>query len=795
MSKPLLALLSGTVSGFLFLHHQAHLPAYWPVFFASAAIGLALISAVVINRFGSESKWLLPVCWAITFAVAVSLGSNQAHQRIKQQVSADCHKTAIKGMFVLEDVGLRPNQQNKLNFVAATAMPCLSKGARLQSFYPSQDWKVGAKYELQGKIKSPRASLQFKGFDLEQYWMSQGISGTLQLQSEPVYVQKSHSLNLLKSLKQLRLNTSNWLIQTNGTSNQTALLVALISGDQGLLAPEDRQVFTDTGIAHLVAISGLHITLLALAAGRLFSLIWRQNQSLLQYASPQVMGAWFGLIFAVAYGLASGWAVPAQRTVWMLGILYLFRLTGLGLSAWNVWGLALLIVLFLDPWAILDIGCLLSFGAVAILIFAHTSSHCVYKPQFAGIQEAIRGQYAITIGLIPLCWSVFNQQSLISPVANALSIPWMSFVSTPIAILGALTRQDWLVFLADYSLDIQHIWLGWFSELSWATVPVSEPSWWALAFIGLGCVVLLLPQGLLPRWLGLSLIFVVFIPKPLPEYGEVWVNVHDVGQGSAVTIQTRHHVLLFDTGPAFTPSASAGRRVLWPFYQNKGISQLDALWVSHDDNDHSGGAPFLVEQMTIGKLASPFSKDHPLIKQASQKEITTTNCHQTKNWTWDGVLFEPIGLPVDQFNNDNNKSCLLRISTGHNSLLLTGDIQADAEHWLLNHRHDLLESSILFVPHHGSRTSSAREFIAAVNPEIAIVQAGWKNQFKHPHPEVLSRYATEAIGVYSTAQLGALRLQIGPDSRSIKLDCSRFSLRRYWHLHETSAFLQRSCHF
>lgn len=795
VSNFLLALLSGLVAGYIHFHNQAELAPFWASISPFSSLLLGVLIPIGIRLTPASNAFRLIACGLLGGLLAYALAGPEAAERIQQQVSPECHNTPIKGFFLLQDVSLQPDQQNKLIFKNLHTMPCLVENARLQAIYANQSWKIGGTYVLEGDLKAPRGKLQLNGFDVEAYWMSKHISGMIKLQSHPLLTQPADRFNTLQSLKQLRLNTSNWLLQVNGKSPSFGLLLALVTGDQGLLTSEERQLYSETGIAHLVAISGLHITLLALIAGRIFSFLWRQSATCIRFCSPQLIGPLVGLSFALAYAIASGWAVPAQRTIWMIGVLFIYQLAGLSISAWNVWALALLIVLMLDPWAIKDVGCLLSFGAVAILIYAHSSEKLLKTPSFSGLREAVKGQYAITIGLMPITWVVFNQQSLVSPLVNALSIPWMSFISTPTAILGALSRQDWLIYMADYSLQIQNHWLSWFGTLKWASVPVAQPDGWVILLICLGCVILISPRGLFPRWLGVLLVLTTLINTSTPEYGHAIVDVHDVGQGSAITIRTKNHTLLFDTGPASSSGSNSGKRVLQPFFQHLGIRHLDALWISHDDSDHTGGATYLIDSMKIKTLASSVPHQLSILKQVRNHDMTISNCHTMAPWTWDGVLFEPIRVNRKLFSNDNNSSCLLKVSTQGSSILLTGDIQRQVENWLVDNKPDLLISTILVVPHHGSNTSSSRGFIHQVKPQIAIVQSGWKNHFNHPHPEVVSRYLTAGTTLLSTAQLGALQLQIGPDPGISTLYCSRFTLKRYWRLHERGASLQSNCDF
>lgn len=552
-------------------------------------------------------------------------------------------------------------------------------------------------------------------------------------------------------------------------------------------------MFSATGIAHLVAISGLHITLFAMLAGKLFGALWRRSTRLCLRVPAPLAGSAFGLLFAVLYGLVAGWGVPAQRTVYMLFALFVGQVRGGMQSSWDTFFLALFLTLAFDSWAVLDAGFILSFGAVVVLIFITQGHYHFIKPKHEFIANAVKAQYTVTIGLILPCAMLFNQQSLISPLANALSIPWMSFVSTPLALIGGLTQQPVLLWLAGDSLSLQRDWLVYFNELSWATLPIHNQPWWVNGLVGLGCLILILPRGLIPRWTGITLIALLVLPPPRPEHHDFWMTLMDVGQGTAIGIQTQNHLLIYDAGPAFNARADSARRVVLPWMAAHGYRRADMFMLSHDDADHSGGAPLLLQKAPPVQFASSIDKQHSLNQLAQTLKSDIAQCHKLKPWTWDGVTFTPIGLDTPAHSNrkllaKNNQSCVLKVSNTNHSVLLTGDIEAISEMALLTqHGANALRSRVLIVPHHGSKTSSTMPFLQAVRPEYALIQAGWDNQFGHPHRAVIERYEAMGVQWFSTAQNGAMKWRFNHLNFQPDVDDAHALRRRYWHMHESGA--------
>ena len=793
----------------LLFHSQAELPWLWhglnqhlgsqtTVLVAWAAICFLLSKqGGLCNSKSSAATWVL-----LGLGMAQLCAGVQAAAHQQNQVRLDCNKQMVDSEFRLIEKAFRDHgaQTWLIEHTPAqanTQTSCVKAGARLQTFVEQADaysaLQAGQLFRATLRVKPPKAALQLEGFDVHRHWFAKQIAGTAQLKSGIEILPNNEFQNPLVWMERIRGRVGNWIKNTLHNHPEQSLILAMVVGDQGLISVEDRDMFNTTGIAHLVAISGLHITLFAMLAGKAMGMLWRRSGRLCLLIPAPLAGGAFGLLFALLYGLVAGWGVPAQRTVFMLFALFVNQLRGGTQNSWDTFSLALFLTLAFDNWSVLDAGFILSFGAVAMLIFVTQGHYYFIKPQHEFIANAVKAQYTVTIGLILPCALLFNQQSLISPAANALSIPWMSFVSTPLALLGGLLQQEWAVLLAADSLALQREWLVAFNELSWAAIPIHNQPWWVNCLVGLGCFILILPAGLVSRWAGLALIALLAWPAPRPEANDFWLTLMDIGQGTALTIQTKNHLLVYDAGPAFNERTDSGRRVLMPWMAAHGYRRADMFILSHDDADHSGGAPHFISNGKPLKFVSSIAGDHPLNLLATKVNGETEPCHSMKKWTWDGVLFEPLGIQIPypapkKLLEKNNQSCVLKVSNAMHSIMLTGDIEAISEMQLLAHYGaEKLKSRVLVVPHHGSKTSSTLPFLQAVRPEFALIQSGWENQFGHPHAQVIERYQSINAKIFNTAQNGAMKWHFRHDNWNASIVESRLTRQTYWHMHESGA--------
>jgi competence protein ComEC len=289
-----------------------------------------------------------------------------------------------------------------------------------------------------------------------------------------------------------------------------------------------------------------------------------------------------------------------------------------------------------------------------------------------------------------------------------------------------------------------------------------------------GAAWLLAPRGVPWRACGFALMAPAFCLAPAgPAPGEVWLTTFDVGQGLAVLARTRTRTLLYDAGPAWAADADSGSRVVVPALRGDGLDRLDLLVLSHEDDDHIGGAQSVLEGLAVDALASSLAAGHPLRAMVPAPR----RCAAGQSWQWDGVSFEFLNPLPDERAKRNDLSCVLRIATAGGAILLTGDIERGAEQRLLE-RGSSLKSEILLVPHHGSRTSSTPQFIAAVAPRLAVVAAGYRNRFGHPKDEVLERYRQAGARIARTDLEGSIAVRLSGETLGVEGERARRG--RYW---------------
>lgn len=640
------------------------------------------------------------------------------------------------------------------------------------------------------------------------------------------------------------------------------VLQALVVGEQRTVSEADWTIFRRTGTSHLLAISGLHITLIASMAGFLAAWCWRRSRSLPIYLPAPTLGWLIGWLVAFIYALLAGFQIPARRAFIMLSVVIVAHLSGRLTTSMVVLCWALFSVLLFDPWAVLSVGFWLSFAAVAGILFCekkgfsqgtiddvdtqtkpvgaiektaqavNTTKHIIASEQnkklahfiaqcWGKLCQASKIQLAVSLVLIPFTALFFGQIALLAPLANAVAIPAFSFFITPLALLGALAPP----WLASYLLSIAHHMIEWVATIlqylsawPWAVWTVSVPPSWVIGLSVCGTVCFLYnghascarrrnnliqpeenvffaltwPIGqskcalYIRRVVGLLCSLPLFLYKPSPPaFGEFHATILDVGQGGAIFIQTAKHTLLYDSGPGYPGGGDAAARVILPYLQAQGIKQLDKLLISHQDLDHSGGMKTILRHLSVSELSSSIALDHSLLQFAQMQSVPHIPCEVGQSWEWDGVRFQILHPVAHAQGKANALSCVLRVTTAHQALLLPGDIEQSQEADMLArsrlHGEDAhaIQANVLVIPHHGSRTSSSAEWLDAVQPTVAVAQVGYRHRFGHPHIDVVARYEERGIHLLRSDFHGAITIQ----SRGSHLNWTswRELHRRYWH--------------
>jgi len=641
------------------------------------------------------------------------------------------------------------------------------------------DLRAGERWRFNVRLKAPHGNLNPHGFDYELWLWEQGVQATGYVRAgrrdEPP---QRMAVTGWHPVERARQAVRDAVYRQVEDRKAAGVIVALVVGDQNAIERADWDVFRATGVAHLMSISGLHITMFAWAAAWIVGAAWRRSGRLCLACPAQHAALIGGVGLAAAYALFSGWGVPAQRTVLMLAAVALLRLSGRRWPWPQVWLLAFAVVVVADPWALMQAGFWLSFVAVGVLFAAGpddsgTAGGGRMQRFIGALKSAAHQQWVVTLALTPLTLLLFGQVSMVGLIANAVAIPWVTLLVTPLAMAGIAFGVSWTA--AAEAVRWLAAVLQWMAALPFASVSAAAAPLWAGVAGVLGGLLLVLKLPAPIRALGLPLLLPVLLWQPVrPAHGEFELLAADVGQGTAVIVRTASHTLVYDSGPRYGPESDAGHRVLVPLLRAFD-ERVDTLLLSHRDLDHTGGAIAVLAMQPQARLLSSIEAEHPL-----QSVRHATRCTAGQQWQWDGVTFEVLHPAEDDYARaakSNALSCVLRVANGRRAALFAGDIELAQESRLVAEGAPL-RADVLLVPHHGSKTSSSDAFLAAVDPELGIVQAGYRNRFGHPARPVVDRYRDRGIALVDSPRCGAAMWRSW-DSGAAR--CQRQLARRYWH--------------
>lgn len=651
---------------------------------------------------------------------------------------------------------------------------------------PISQFHAGQRWQFSVKLKRPHGTYNPHGFDFEAWALAQNIratgtisnkSGNKKLQNfvfKPAYI-----------VEYCREKIGNRISQSLAGKPYAGVIRALVVGDDSQISTDNWTVYLRTGTNHLMSISGLHITMLAGLAFAFTAFIWRRIPRLVLLMPARKAATIAGLIIAILYACLAGLSVPTQRTLFMLMTFALALIIGRNIAISCALAIALMVVVLIDPWAVIGPGFWLSFCAVAFI--AYVTVGRLEAPNW--LAAAIHTQWAITLGLLPILIILFGQTSIVSPLANAFAIPIISLIVVPFSILGSLLPTDFVLQGAHSVLEWCMLALSWLANFQLAVLQQAAPPAWAFYVAILGVLWLLLPRGFPQRWLGFVLLMpLFFVPIKKLDAGAMQVSVLDVGQGLSVVVKTKNHVLLYDAGSRYTSQNDAGSRIVVPYLRGEGVNKLDGFIVSHNDSDHSGGAASVLAQMQVNWLATSFDVPDDWSAEKTSQPKKTINCFAGQTWQWDKVKFEVLNPSLESYANaeisDNNRSCVLKISSQFGCILLTGDIEKPAEATLLQADEEAdankLASDVLIAPHHGSKTSSTSDFVQAVNAKQVIFTVGYLNRFKHPKPMIETRYINSGATRFRSDYHGALIINFS-QNQAPNIASWRLERPKYWH--------------
>ena len=603
---------------------------------------------------------------------------------------------------------------------------------RLNWYFPPPV-EVGEVWRVEARVRAPWGYQNPGGFDYERWLLGNGIDGVGYIRS---------GARLLPPAGDLRQRIRARVAERLADHRRGAHLRALATGDGSALTEADWSLLRRTGTVHLLVVSGLHVGLVAMLGYALGAAAARLAPAGLAWLPAGWVAAAFSLAAMTGFVWLSGAEPPALRAGVMSGLAALAFAGGRRAPAASWLALAAVMVVCVDPGAVLTQGFWLSFGAVAVLVAGFANR----TPVFGWAAGLLRAQGLMVLAMTVMTATVVGEVAPAAGLANLIAVPWISLVAVPLVmfslaatLVGApLDGFGWL--LAD--LSVSALLHGLEALGDGQSHPLPVPLGQGLAALAalacaMGATRWRLRLACLPLWAAGLVVF-----QDRPTEGQFQVLALDVGQGSAALIDTRRHRLLFDAGPRFASGFDLGEAVVVPAIAATGRRALDRLIVSHDDLDHAGGAGAVLRGAPTGSL------------WGDAADLGAVPCRRGRRWTWDGVAFEVLHPPADYDGEGNDASCVLAVSAGGQRVLLTGDITRRVEAALV--ADGLAPATLLFAPHHGSISSSSKRFIEAVNPQLVFISAGWRNPYGHPHPRVVRRYRLLGSEIWMTGIEGAL---------------------------------------
>ncbi|MEA1888778.1 MAG: DNA internalization-related competence protein ComEC/Rec2 [Pseudomonadota bacterium] len=731
-------------------------------------------------------KWRWPVLFLLAgFFWAGFVASQQLSNTLPQELAGK--NIIVEG--VVEGLPVREGRVLRYNFNVFRSEPVA--GRKIRGLIRVSDYRrssidplPGEAWRLLLRVKPPRGFANPAGFDYGKWLFSERIIATAYIRKNKENISRLNGRlpgqDRSAIIDRMRLRIAARIKNSLPDSAFRGIITALAIGDRRDINSPQWSVLQTTGTSHLMAISGLHVGLVAGIAFFLFRLLFTALPRFPLLLPSHKAAAVAAMFCAAFYSLMAGFSLPTQRALLMLTVLMVAIILQRRVRALDVLSLSLLLVLIIDPISILSAGFWLSFSAVAMILYILLLRSHKGGWAESGVFKAVNMQWKLSLMMAPATLLFFQQIPIAGPLANLVAIPVIAFLIVPLVLLaslffllfGAGIVEQALFRAADIILQLLWCWLESL-EMTVKALPFSvEYSAVALAGIIFATLVLMLPTGLKIRKLAVVGLLVFFYPLHGEQTelaaGEFRMILLDVGQGLSAVVMTGHHVLVFDTGARFSKRFNAGDAVVLPVLKSLSINKLDTLIVSHGDNDHIGGAQKILSGVAVKQVVS-------------NEVISGTDvmpCRAGMQWQWEGVYFRLLHPGNSKVVQGNNASCVLQVQSAFGSILLPADIENEAEKEIISRYPDALRASILIAGHHGSNTSSSDDFLNAVSPGLVLFPAGWMNRYHHPAKKVLQRLTNRQIKTLSTGDCGAITVLIAETGISAR--SWRQSNRRIW---------------
>ncbi|MBK1629947.1 DNA internalization-related competence protein ComEC/Rec2 [Thiohalocapsa halophila] len=723
---------------------------------------VALAPALLVSLVAAGALWAyLDACRVLC--------SPFPEQRVNQTLVAVGRVASLP-----QDKGYAERFLFRIERLRADGEPLGFRGLVRLSWYRERPaLRVGQRWRLSLRLKPPHGFVNPGGFDYEGWLFQRGIAATGHVRDPEAAVRLTAGPGPYR-LDHWRQALRDRLAALLPEGPAAALVPALVLGDRGGLTPAQWEVFSRTGTSHLIAISGLHVGLVAGAVLLAVRWSWSRFPRLTRRLAAPRAAAGVALLAAAGYAALAGFSISTQRALAMLAVVLVAAMLGRTLRPWSGLALALLAVLLLDPASVLSYGFWLSFAAVAMLLYALSQR---LAPPFALVRWG-RAQWAVAVGLLPLLLFFFARASLVAPAVNLVLVPLFGLLLPVVLLFAGLALAGdwpWALWPVAVVLDAGYALLAAIAGWELAGVTLGGRALWVWLAAGGGALLLLAPRGVPARWLGLVLLLPLAAARPpAPPPGAAQLTMLDVGQGLAVVVRTAGHTLVYDMGVGWPSGFNTGTVVVAPYLRHRGVGGVDIAMVSHADQDHAGGLEGLAADLPVRRVLSgePQALDAPA-------GVAAEACRAGDHWRWDGVEFRVLH-PSGPAQEGNDASCVLHVAAGGASVLLTGDIEAGVEAALVAAVPGALAADVLLASHHGSDSSSTAAFLRAVDPDWVWFSAGYANRFGFPSADVVARVRALGAAAASTATDGGVTLRLPAQPGPLVPTGAREVRQRLW---------------
>jgi len=735
-----------TLVGVLFFTNQKYLPDFN---FIAILIAIFLIFSVILYK-----KKLVLIKIIIFLILGYLLTYFYSTIVFNQNIDSKYHNKYVYTTGVISS--LIKSNINKDSFIFMAEKPFKAK-LKLSIYGLNRPTiHTGERWQFTVKIKNNSSYSNLGSFDYEKWSFFNKINAGGYINTKKPF--KFIAQTTTNYTNQIREKISNQLKKHSKNIEYFGIINAILIGDKSLIKPKNKNTLVATGTSHLSVISGLHLNIVASIVFFLTLLIFSNIKQIVRSTPIIIISAIFTLVATFFYMLLAGFSILTVRAFIMITVIIFMILLRINFHKWQVYFIALFVVLIINPLSVLSVGFWLSFAATGlILYFVNFNKN---NTIFSKIKNIIYLQIFISILMSPVVVWFFGEFSLLSPLANLLAIPVFSIFIVPLVfILSIPLLFDFTIItqiilqIIDFVLHYVFIFLNSLNSVNTGSFYIGDSI--QLLMIIFAILLLLSPLKKIKLFAIIIITTIIFSNKPINNN----FYILDVGQGASTIFTSEKNAIIFDTGNKFRSGFNLGDAVINPFLKQIGITNIEKIIISHNDKDHSGGLDAILKKYT--------TKD--LITEKNNK------CMEENSWKNYGWNFQI--LSTDNKFKGNNNSCVIKISKDNKSILLTGDIEKKAEEYLIKKYGSTLQSTILIAPHHGSNTSSSVKFLTVVAPKIAIFSAGFQNNFKHPAKKIINRYKSMGIKIFSTICSGQISINL--DDFTIKE--YRKNYQKYYH--------------